>query len=80
MNIMTMKKLLPLFFLIIAIFIMYNFFEYNNYFQNNKKENFTSGFRVMCRPHIRNIRLVGERYYNNFTNNIGLVFRKFGLI
>jgi len=77
---MNIKKLMPLFFLMITMFIIYKVFEYNNYFQNNTKENFTSGFRVMYRPHIRNIRLVGERYYNTFTNNIGLVFRKFGLI
>jgi hypothetical protein len=47
---------------------------------NKSKENFTSGFRQLYRPHIRNIRLTGQGYYNKIKNNTNLFFRKFGLI
>lgn len=47
---------------------------------NKRKEHFTSGFRQSYRPHIRNIRLTGQGYYNKIKNNTNLFFRKFGLI
>jgi hypothetical protein len=78
------KKWVFIFSLIITIFILfitYNFLK-NSCFANknkNKKENFTSGFRMMYRPHMRRIRLFGENYYNQFTNNMQLIFRKIGL-
>jgi dolichol kinase len=48
--------------------------------RNQKKETFTSGFRQMYRPHIRNVRLISEGYYNKIKSNTDLLFRKFGLI
>jgi hypothetical protein len=47
---------------------------------NTNKENFTSGFRQMYRPQVRNVRLFGEKYYNKIKNNSHVIFRKFGLI
>jgi hypothetical protein len=46
----------------------------------NKNEPFTTGIREMYRPYVRNIRLIGENYYNKIKQNIQLFFRKFGLI
>jgi hypothetical protein len=45
-----------------------------------KKEQFTSGFREMYRPYVRNVRLIGENYYTKIKQTIHLFFRKFGLI
>jgi hypothetical protein len=75
---MTKIKWPLIFFIISIFFITYKVVEYNN--SISSKENFTSGFRIMYRPHIRNIRLVGSKYYNQFKNNMHLIFRKFGLI
>jgi hypothetical protein len=47
---------------------------------NENKESFTSGFREMYRPYIRNVRLIGGNYYTKVKNNTQLIFRKFGLI
>lgn len=46
----------------------------------NKKEEFTTGFREMYRPYVRNVRLIGENYYTKIKQTIHLFFRKFGLI
>jgi uncharacterized membrane protein SpoIIM required for sporulation len=50
------------------------------FFTNKNQETFTSGFRQIYRPHVRNIRLYSEKYYNKIKNNTQLIFRKFGLI
>ena len=44
------------------------------------KEGFTTGFREMYRPYIRNVRLIYDNYYTRVKNNTQLLFRKFGLI
>ena len=75
---MIRKNFFTIFLLISIIFIIYKIIE-NSYFAN-KQEGFTSGFRVMYRPHIRNIRLYGEQYYTKFKNNMHIIFRKFGII
>ena len=75
---MKAKKIISIILIIISVFMLYKFLEIN-YF-TNKKESFTSGFRMMYRPHIRNIRLIGGNYYNNLKNNMHTIFRKFGLI
>jgi hypothetical protein len=79
---MIKKNFFTMFLLISIIFIIYKIIE-NSYFTNkntNKQEGFTNGFRVMYRPHIRNIRLIGGKYYNNLKNNMHIFFRKFGII
>jgi hypothetical protein len=60
----------------VLIIIICKIFQYFT----NKKENFTSGFREMYRPYLRNIRLIGENYYTKIKQTIQLFFRKFGLI
>jgi hypothetical protein len=47
---------------------------------NKNKEGFTSGFREMYRPYVRNVRLIYDNYYTRVKNNTQLIFRKFGLI
>jgi hypothetical protein len=47
---------------------------------NKNKEGFTSGFREMYRPYVRNVRLIYDNYYTRLKNNTQLIFRKFGLI
>ena len=52
-------------------------------FLNMKKsggEGFTSGFRQMYRPHIRNARLIVEGNYNKTKNYFTLTLKKFGII
>jgi hypothetical protein len=44
------------------------------------KEGFTTGFREMYRPYIRNVRLIYDNYYTRVKNNTQLIFRKFGVI
>ena len=56
-----------------------NNIKYINTVDTNK-EGFTSGFRQMFRPSIRNVRLFGEKYYNLIKKNTTLFFRKFGVI
>jgi len=75
---MIKKNFFTIFLLISIIFIIYKIIE-NGYFAK-KQEGFTTGFRVMYRPHIRNIRLIGDKYYNNLKNNMHILFRKFGII
>lgn len=53
------------------------------FFLNMKKkkgEGFTSGFRQMYRPHIRNARLIVEDNYNRTKNYFTLMLKKFGII
>ena len=81
---MIRKNFFTIFLLISIIFIIYKIIENDYYASKNKftnnPEGFTSGFRVMYRPHIRNIRLIGEQYYNKFKNNMHVIFRKIGII
>jgi hypothetical protein len=81
---MIRKKSFTIFLLVSIIFIIYKIIE-NNYYESKNKftnnpEGFTTGFRVMYRPRIRNIRLIGEQYYNKFKNNMHVIFRKIGII
>lgn len=43
-------------------------------------EGFTSGFRQMYRPHIRNARLIVEGNYNKTKNYFTIMLKKFGII
>ena len=65
---------LAIFIIFIVIFI--------NYFLKiiNRNEGFTSGFRQMYRPHIRNARLVVENYYNKSKNNFHVILKKVGFV
>ena len=65
----------------LAIFIIF-IFIFINYFLKIQKQNegFTSGFRQMYRPHIRNARLVVENYYNISKNNLHLILKKVGFM
>lgn len=69
--------------LILIVYFIYdnnsNNIKYTNTVEDNK-EGFTSGFRQMFRPSIRNVRLFGEKYYNLIKKNTTLFFRKFGVI
>ena len=66
--------------LVVIFVIFYVLYFLMNLDTNTNKENFTSGFRKIYRPQVRNIRLFGEKYYNKFKNNSELFFRKIGLI
>ena len=57
-----------------------SFFVTTLLFYKAPQEEFTTGFREMYRPYVRNVRLIGERYYKNLKQGIHLFFRKFGLI
>jgi hypothetical protein len=48
--------------------------------KKSKGEGFTSGFRQMYRPHIRNARLIVEGNYNRTKNYFTLTLKKFGII
>jgi predicted PurR-regulated permease PerM len=50
------------------------------FFLNTKNEGFTSGFRQMYRPHIRNARLTVEEHYNKTKNYFTIMLKKFGII
>jgi hypothetical protein len=43
-------------------------------------EGFTSGFRQMYRPHVRNARLIVEGYYNKTKNYFHVLLKKFGIV
>jgi hypothetical protein len=77
-NTTTFFKLIVLAVIIIIICKVIHYIQIQ-YF-TNKKEEFTSGFREMYRPYVRNVRLIGGNYYNKIKQNIQLFFRKFGLI
>jgi len=66
---------------ILAIFIIF-IVIFANYILKIKKQNegFTSGFRQMYRPHIRNARLVVENYYNKSKNKFHLILKKIGVV
>jgi hypothetical protein len=66
---------------ILALFIIF-ILMFANYFLKikNHNEGFTSGFRQMYRPHIRNARLVVENYYNKSKNNFHLILKKIGVV
>jgi len=61
--------------IILALFILF----FLN-MKKNKGEGFTSGFRQMYRPHIRNARLIVEGNYNKTKNYFTLMLKKFGII
>jgi len=65
----------------VVIFIIF-IVIFMNYFLKIQKQNegFTSGFRQMYRPHIRNTRLVVENYYNSSKNNLHLILKKVGFM
>ena len=81
------KILLYLIIFFILIYIIYKviiiiitLITVNDITIDKNKENFTSGFRQMYRPYVRNIRLNSEGFYNKTKNNIQIIFRKFGFI
>ena len=43
-------------------------------------EGFTSGFRQMYRPHVRNARLIVEGYYNKTKNYFHVLLKKLGIV
>jgi hypothetical protein len=47
---------------------------------NKNKEEFTTGFREMYRPYVRNVRLFYDNYYKKLKTNVQLIFRKIGVI
>jgi hypothetical protein len=77
-NTITFFQLVILIFFIIIICKSINYMQIKSF--TNKKEYFTSGFREMYRPYIRNVRLIGEKYHNKIKQNNNSFFRKFGLI
>ena len=74
------KLLIYLIIFFILLYIAYIIYKFIITINDKKKENFTSGFRQMYRPHVRNIRLNIEGFYNKTKNNIEVIFRKFGFI
>jgi hypothetical protein len=70
----TVKIILVLFSIIVVLLLL------SLLKVNKRNEQFTSGFREMYRPHIRNVRLISDNYYNKLKTNTKLFFRKFGLI
>ena len=43
-------------------------------------ENFTPHIRKIYRPHVRNVRVYSEGFYNKTTTHISNLFRKFGIM
>jgi hypothetical protein len=43
-------------------------------------ESFTPKIKEMYRPYVRNVRIIGEGFYNKSTSNISNLFRKFGIM
>lgn len=43
-------------------------------------ENFTPEIRKFYRPHVRNVRVYSEGFYNKTTTDISNLFRKFGIM
>jgi hypothetical protein len=65
---------------VVIFIILYVLYFLMNLDTNTNKENFTTGFREMYRPYVRNVRLIHDNYYNKLKTNIQLIFRKIGLI
>jgi len=70
----TVKIILVLFSIIVVLLLL------SLLKVNKRNEHFTSGFREMYRPHIRNVRLISDNYYDKLKTNTKLFFRKIGLI
>jgi len=67
--------------LAVLIIIICKIMHYTQiHYFTNKKESFTTGLREMYRPYVRNVRLIGENYYNKTKQSVQLFFRKIGLI
>jgi hypothetical protein len=47
---------------------------------NNTEEGFTPYMRRIYRPYVRKARIVTESFYKKNTNNVDILFRKFGII
>jgi hypothetical protein len=43
-------------------------------------ESFTPKIKEICRPYVRNARIVGEGFYNRTNSDISNLFRKFGIM
>ena len=43
-------------------------------------ESFAPKMKEICRPYIRNARVIGEGFYNRTTSDISNLFRKFGIM
>ena len=76
------KKNIIVLLLLISIYV--SFIIYNKkptiYRISNINEGFTSGFREMYRPRVRNTRLIVEGYFNKANNNFQLFLKKFGIV
>jgi hypothetical protein len=60
------------------LFLIIIIFAYINSLQS--VESFTPKIKEMYRPYVRNVRIIGEGFYNNSTSNISNLFRKFGIM
>lgn len=47
---------------------------------SNTEEGFTPYMRKIYRPYIRKARIVTENFYETNTNNVNILFRKFGIV
>jgi hypothetical protein len=47
---------------------------------NNTEEGFTPYMRRIYRPYVRKARIVTENFYETNTNNVNILFRKFGIV
>jgi ABC-type amino acid transport system permease subunit len=74
----TSKLLMVIITIIVIIIILYMILVNKN--KVSESEGFTSGFRQMYRPHIRNARLVVEGYYNKTTNYFHVILKKLGIV
>jgi hypothetical protein len=69
-----MKNLIYNFFLFLIVVT----FAYVN--SLHSLENFTPNMRKIYRPHIRDIRIYSEGFYNKTSTDISNLFRKFGIM
>ena len=60
------------------LFLIVVSFAYINSLHSS--ENFTPNMRKIYRPHIRQIRVYSEGFYNKTSTNISNLFRKFGIM
>jgi len=71
-------KLLYNYILLFILILLSIYFLYTNNYKYN--EPFTPHIRQMYRPHIRNVRIYSEGFYNKHKNNIDSLLRRFGIM
>ena len=68
----------------ILLIVLFFLFRYIGYFIINRSSNdtepFTPYMRSCYRPHVRQMRIISEGFYNKHQNNITNLFRKFGIM